>query len=683
MRTTKTFSARALAAGTLLALALASSDAPAVGTRSFVLSSMDELKGGDLKGVSIDSQGSVRAGLTFGSAPVTEATSVWDSVLLADGSVLLGTGNDGKLIRVQNGQPKLAAKTDALAISSLVVGFGGNVYAGSFPDGKIFEVPPSGGTGGDAKLFVKLDAEDVWDMAFDEKNKALYVATGPTGKLFRVDQGGKASVYFDSEEPHLMSVAVAPDGSVYTGASSKGLLYKVTGPGRASVVHDFEQDEVRRIEVGTKGELWVAANALSEPSAPMRRNKTSPSAPTAPRPRPGKGTLYRIVKDANPEKMLYESEGHFISLAIGDDGLPYVGTTGEGRIHSVDDNLVSRIVVDADEKQIASIVMAGKKKYFVAGDPVVLHEIKGSGGADAVWTSKVLDAGLRAQWGRLSWRAEGSVDFETRSGSTATPDATWSAWQGGLAAPGDVKSPPGRYVQVRARFKDPKAVLREVSLSFLTDNVRAVVTSIDASSRLNKPGLKTGIQASGGEAPKAQSSIALSWRTDNPDQDELRYRLSFRLDGETTWRQLGKPTDKLTRTSFDWDVSSLPEGAYRVRVEVSDELSNPAERALKHQLDSGVVLVDMTPPVFKSLSMAGRRVKGELVDGLGPISRIEVAVAGTEEWRPIHPSDGVFDEASEPFDADVSSFVPAGSTLVAIRAWDGAGNMVARTIESK
>jgi hypothetical protein len=81
--------------------------------------------------------------------------------------------------------------------------------------------------------------------------------------------------------------------------------------------------------------------------------------------------------------------------------------------------------------------------------------------------------------------------------------------------------------------------------------------------------------------------------------------------------------------------------------------------------------------------MQGRRLTGEIVDGLGPISRIEVSVAGTDEWRPIFPSDGVFDEAAEPFDADVAAAVPQGSQIVAVRAYDSAGNGVTRDIEAK
>jgi hypothetical protein len=43
----------------------------------------------------------------------------------------------------------------------------------------------------------------------------------------------------------------------------------------------------------------------------------------------------------------------------------------------------------------------------------VFHEIKGEGGQDAVWTSKVMDAGLPAEFGMMQWRSSGSVEVES------------------------------------------------------------------------------------------------------------------------------------------------------------------------------------------------------------------------------------------------------------------------------
>jgi hypothetical protein len=678
---------RAKGALAVAAISLLVTPAGAVGTRMFHLDALDDFKGGDLTGVSIDSAGNLRAGLSLGSTPITDATSVWSSVVLGDGTVLLGTGSEGKVFRVTlSGSTAEAATTGQMAVSAMAVAWNDEIIVGTFPEGKLFKMPPGGKGSGAAAAFVTLPgAEDIWGLAYDAKAKALYAATGPEGKLFRIDQAGKAQVFFDSDEPHLVSVAIADDGTVYTGSNGKALLYKLNGPGRASVLYDFDADDVKAIAIAKSGALYAIANKYTDTFTAPKRNKAGPPSPQSTKPgRPGKGLLMRFAKDGIAEPMMDDDETHYVSLAIGDDGMPYVGTGAEGRMYTVNDNHLERLLADTDERQVGAMLMAGKRRFLATSDPVVFHEVKGVGGADAVWTSKVLDAGLRATFGRLSWRSEGSVELSTRSGNTLVPDTTWSAWSAGLTAPGDVKSTPARYIQIRARWnKEPVAVLREVTLAFVTDNNRAVVTSIEAAQRNQTRTLRTGIVASGGEAPRPSSSIKITWKVDNVDQDELRYRLSYRLDSQSTWRDLLKPAEKLTRTDYEWDTNALPEGTYRIRVEASDELSNPPDRALRHSLESGTVLVDNTPPVFKALAMTGRRLTGEIVDGLGPIARIEVSLAGTDEWRPIFPSDGVFDEADEPFDANIGPLVPSGSHIVAVRAYDSAGNSVSRDVEAR
>ncbi|WP_245678146.1 hypothetical protein [Chondromyces crocatus] len=666
---------------------LAAPHAVAVGTRNFTLNTLDDLKGGDLTGVALDSNGNVYAGLNLGSTPIPDATSVWSAVVLPDGAALLGTGSEGKIYRAVGGQVSVAATTGQMAVSSMAVAWNGDVIAGTFPEGKLYRLTGGKGSGEQAKVFAELPgAEDVWGLAYDEKAKVLYAATGPEGKLFRIDAAGKPQVYFDSDEPHLMSVAVGDDGSVYTGSNGKGLLYKLNGPGRASVLYDFDADDVKAIVVAPTaqgGAVYAIANKYSEPFAAPKRTKTGPPSPQPTRSsKPGKGQLVRFTREGVIEKLLSDDDTHYVSLGLGDDGAPYVGTGAEGRLHTVSENRVERVVADTEERQIGAFVLAGKRRFVATTDPAVFHEVRGVGGADAVWTSKVLDAGLRATFGRLTWRSDGALQLETRSGNTDAPDTTWSPWSAALAAPGDVKSPPARFVQIRARWnQEPKAVLREVSLSFVTDNARAVIRSISVKNQ--SKGTKPGVQASGGEAPKPSSSVQISWQVDNPDQDELRYRLWYRMEGQKPWRALLKAGEKVTRTEHTWDTTAMPEGEYRVLVEATDELSNPPDRVQKHSLESGVVLVDNTPPVFKSLALQGRRLRGEVVDGLGPVSRIEVSIAGSDEWRPLFPSDGVFDEPAEAFDADISAIVPAGSHLVAVRAYDSAGNVVTRDVDAR
>jgi hypothetical protein len=303
-----------------------------------------------------------------------------------------------------------------------------------------------------------------------------------------------------------------------------------------------------------------------------------------------------------------------------------------------------------------------------------------------VWTSKLLDAGLRAKFGTISWHASGQLEISTRVGNTSVPDPTWSAWSNPITAPGAMPNIQGRYVQVRARWsRDPNAVLSDVTIPFVTDNLRPVVTEVSAATKTTptKEGGSSTVPASGGEVGKHDTVVKVTWKVDNLDSDQLRYRVAFKREGQTQWRDAHKNDEVLTKAELDWDTTALPEGKYRVRVEASDEVANPPDQVQKHALESELVLVDNTPPRIDNLQMTGRRLRCHVVDGTSPIARVEIAVDGKLEWRPLAPADGIFDTLDEAIDADVSAVVPAGSHIVVVRAYDAAGNSVSRDVEAK
>jgi hypothetical protein len=678
----KTTRSLTLSGLTLAFLALAE-PSHAVGTRRFELSRGKDFQGGDLKGVAIDSAGRVHAGLNLGAVPLADAQSIWSALPRPDGSLLLGTGNEGKLLEVRGTNVKVLAETKALVVTSLVQGWNGDVLLGTLPGGEVMRW-----SGGKLSTLVKLPgAEHVWALAYDDAAQVVYAATGPEGKLFRIDKAGKAQVYFDAEEQHLMSLALvsrrAGNGVVYAGASDKAKLYEIRAPGRASVLYDFGRTEVRAIVANGRGELFAVANDIKGGTIPTRDDDGGDSGGSSPPKTTGKGVLYRFSSDGSPEQLLEDSDEHFTSLTIGPNGQPFVGTGVNGRIYTVDESHNDVLMADTEERQVGVLSIVGKQQFVGTSDPAMLHPLRGVGGADAIWTSKPLDAGLRAHFGQLSWTASGPIELSTRSGNTQQPDDTWSGWSDGMTRPGMTKSPPARYIQLRARWnQDPQAALSDVTLPFVTDNLRAVIQSVDID-RDKDDSIAEGsdIGSSGGPvSADADPVIKLKWKVDNPDSDELRYRLQYRLLGTNEWLDILKPGRLLTKNQFDWDTSDLPEGHYRLRVQVSDELSNPPDRVKKHELSSSTIIVDNTPPALVSLEAKDHRVTGTAVDGVGPIARIEMGVAGSGEWYPFFPRDGIYDQEREDFDVDVSAFAPGGRAIISVRVYDRANNFVVRHV---
>src|SRR5258707_14816285 len=95
----------------VLASVLGATQASAVGTRTFVLDTLDKLSGGDLKGVAVSSDGAVRAGFTVGNAPIPEASASFAAITLADNTTLIGTSPHGKVYKLAGDAVTLFADT--------------------------------------------------------------------------------------------------------------------------------------------------------------------------------------------------------------------------------------------------------------------------------------------------------------------------------------------------------------------------------------------------------------------------------------------------------------------------------------------------------------------------------------------------------------------------------------------
>jgi hypothetical protein len=296
---------------------------------------------------------------------------------------------------------------------------------------------------------------------------------------------------------------------------------------------------------------------------------------------------------------------------------------------------------------------------FGTGDSGAVYHVTSDRPAGATWTSKLLDATTIAHWGAVRWRGTGALDWEARSGNADPPDSTWSAWQP-LTPEGVITSPVARYLQVRARWtRDPTTTVRSVTVYYLPTNQRAVLTEVTAEAKAGDP------------RPLA---VKIGWKVENPDSDTLRYRIRFRGDTEQNWRTVLRQGEFLTgASSYDWSVEGLPEGYYRVQVEASDEASNPDSEVQRDQRASEPVLVDNTPP-HVTAQITNARVSGDAVDGASAVVRIEMAI-DTQDWRPLRGRDGVLDERTESYDATLPPFTDGGEHVVAIRAYDEAGNV--------
>jgi hypothetical protein len=136
--------------------------------------------------------------------------------------------------------------------------------------------------------------------------------------------------------------------------------------------------------------------------------------------------------------------------------------------------------------RLAPAVIAGPMRPVVSDlnrpgdlDPnIKVDWLSLSAPSSGTFVSRVLQAdSAHTVWGNLTGASSGT-SFETRTGNTATPDASWSGFQA-VGAGGAIQSPSGQYIQYRATLSGSAASLDSASLAYTVDST-APTTAINS-----------------------------------------------------------------------------------------------------------------------------------------------------------------------------------------------------------
>jgi hypothetical protein len=705
--------------GTLLAIIITSAATALAGpTASFRQTTAKDFEEGEATASVILPTGEVVPGLKAVRVAL-EATFVWSGVMAGDGrTAYFGTGDQGRIYAVSTRQGATAPSARKLAdldspwVTALTLRGDGVLLAGSTPGGRVFTVDPARGT---VKPLAKVPAEHIWALAHDADRKLTYAATGGPGKVFTIDAKGATKQVWDSGDKQVVSLLLLPGGGFLAGTSSEGVLYRVTADGQAMALQDFDANEVRAISrVGTT--TFVAVNDFESGSSDVASSVSTPigtsdsaTASAAKGTRiaigsvgtgapvavgaggrggaaRGKGAVYRLEDSGSIEQVFALSDGYLTALlpesGKGNELEMLVSAGTAGKVYRLLADRTFALAADLSERQALTLVRTADGFLVGTGDGGGLYEVRPAATGEASYLSKVFDGEFPSQWGRLRHTGTQSLVFETRSGNTAKPDRTWTAWRrladvtfAAGEGEGRIASPRSRYVQYRVALPTRDSRLGEVSLFYLPQNQRPVVTDVylgDVPSSAASPGATI--------TSRSHSSVLkLRWRVDNRDNDGLLYRLSYKQERESVWRPLAGP-EPLTKAEYDWNTDSVPDGQYLVRVWATDERSNSGERALDNTFVSAPFLVDNTRPEVRDLQFRPPLVTGRASDGASVIAAVEYSVDG-QDWRPVTPGDGLFDQRSEGFVIRLPPTLGKGPHVFNVRAVDAADNLGAGRIQ--
>ena len=626
---------------------------------------------------------------------------IWDLAVDRDGTVYVATGDTGKIFAVTpDGKSQVFYDSDEAHIRAITLDAHGNLLAGTEPDGLILRIPKAAEPPG------------------ARPQNANAASAGGKQNVRR------AFVVYETSKQEVTSILLDAKGNLYAAA-----IGEKTRATPAGLRPPAEPQVNIPVTVGN-------AQAPQNPQAQQLLQMQQALAPFVPFPTLNSSSVYRIAPDGSPEELWSSRSDLVYSLGFGADGKLLLGTGNQGAVIQLEEDRVFSRIVKADSDQVTSFAAGPAGKLFVAtANPGKIFTLGPENEAEGTFESQPFDARIFSNWGRLTWwgntadaaktASAARVEFYARTGNTSNPDNNWSPWTGPYSnARGDkIDCPPARFVQWKAVLRGgssgPVPQLDWVSVAYLPKNVAPVITGIAVQSpgirvqgisigpqgpqpltpvqlQMPQPAARPfgnafaasfGASANDGEnaaavqppvaphfeAPpqgfQAKGYQAVLWSAEDANDDQLEYSVYYRGENEKEWKLL---KGKLETKFYSWDTTTMPDGAYYLKIVASDAPSNPEGDALTAERVSDRFEVNNTPPAISNLTAeaagSSARVRFEAADPSSTIARAQYSLdAG--DWTTVFPDGGLSDAPRERYDFALTKLAP-GEHTVSVRVYD-------------
>lgn len=620
---------------------------------------------------------------------------IWDLAVAADGTVYVASGDKGEIFAVKpDGKGEVFYRSEETHIRALAFDSKGNLLAGTEPNGLILRIsnaPAGAGEKTAAGATEGAKSRQAFVLYETSKKEITALLVDRSGNTYAAAVGEKARP--GQVVPQVPSTAPPVMGGVggqpaivlgTTQVSQQAPSFIPFPPMVGSAVFRLTPD-------GAPEELWSSREDLvySLGLAPSGKVLLGTG---------NRGVVIELEGNNVFSNLAKTASSQVTSIAQGPGGTVYLCTANPGKVFTLGPD-------DQPEGSFESQTFDAK---------IYSH-----------W-------GRLAWWGEYGASAagpkgsgNGQIALYVRSGNTSDPGKNWSPWAGPYAdSKGEkVDCPPARFIQWKAVFRghaegkavsdgpgakgaNPTPSISWVSLSYLPKNIAPVIDTIV----LQNPGVR--IQSISGPpqgagssqpvqlrmppSPTSQAGVfsippqgdkaaprfepppqgvaqksyqSAVWSAHDDNDDELIYTIYYRGEGEKNWKLL---KDRVEQKFYSWDTSTMPDGAYYLKIVASDSPSNPPEDALTAQRESERFEVDNTPPVVENLRAESAspevRVRFEARDSYSAIARAEYSLdAG--DWKLVFPVGQLTDAPQESYEIVLHGLAPGEHTL-AVRVYD-------------
>ncbi|HEX3437413.1 MAG TPA: hypothetical protein VHT24_11655 [Pseudacidobacterium sp.] len=674
----------------------------AQGTRLWTQQRFEEFEKGTPKGVAIRSDGILEPGPESRQVAITPSTYVWAIAADAAGNAYAATGSPASVLRIApDGKITKLFSSKDLSVQTVTVAKDGAVYAGTLPSGKVYKLPQGSADLDETKAAVVFDPSQtdekpkyIWDLAIDPAGR-LYIATGGPAAVYRIDPaktGTKPELFFKSDEQHIRAILFDKAGNLIAGSDGSGLIYRIDRNGKGYVLYDAPKHEITSLAIGDNGTIYASGvggkGQTTLPPLPVQGTPNVSATITIVQPGsvqafngntviPDGSEVYAIPPQSAPRKIWSGHDDIAYGLHWTPEGL-LAATGNRGRIYRIQDNGDYADVAHLETSQAVGFADSPQGLYVGTANTGKVYLLSHRPAPESTYLSDVFDAGVFSEWGRAEVDSSSATyEIYARTGNIENPERAWSDWKKVTPNNGPLGLEQARFLQWKAVLH-PGSSVGSVGIDYLPVNMAPTIDEIVVvpGARATPPppqqqqsqpiainfntSSAQGIQFNpepGREplsAVKDKSAITARWAVHDDNGDELIYTLYYRGDSdkETNWQLL---KDKITDRYYTFDATTLPDGAYRLKVVASDAPSHNPGEALTTERVSDRFIIDTTPPSLSPVEarLASGKIHVALTatDTATPIAHAEYSIdAGP--WQYVEPVGKLSDSLTEHYDFD-------------------------------
>ena len=657
---------------------------------SATFSGFNDWLGSETRGVRVGADGRLRLAPNLRRVGQLPEGVIWAALPDGSGGAYLSAGTDGKLFHFVGGQVKPYGQVKG-GIVFAMARLGQDLIVAPTGEGKLLRVNPAG----EVKPFADIEARIVWALAVEGD---AVIAAGGAEKgavLIQAREGSSRRLADLGDETAFTALTSDGQGGWYLGSHGRGLVLRYNRVGdRLETLLATSFEEVRALALAD-GQLYVGAdngltNKFSTGLLERREGYLQADTVTATR-----SAVIRLDRDRVPQVLWQSAQSQVYALTAW-KGQLLVGTGNRSRLFSIPlgagrDADPFAIVQELGTGQATAFLPSGGDLLVVGSNPAELHLLSEAQATEGTLESRILKGSPIADWGRAYLEADAPtgthVELQFRTGSTETPDATWSPWTPPLRSGERPALAASRFAQFRLRLSSTRGgatpTVETVNIHWAPRNLPPVWEGVDIMPpglviTRNAPPDDIGIERVPLDTQKLIPALgymgaekrsfrrggqSFVFRVNDPNGDVLQYAIRLLPERgsalllEKAWKE----------KFFAFDTLPVPDGRYRLEVTAMDSPSVPFNAALSSTWRTAPFTVDHTPPAILELSAVaegdGVRLRFLARDETSLLVDAAISADG-EHWLQVVPEDRIFDQKEERFDLLVPKEATRGDRIL-------------------